>query len=154
MSEERHQSILRNKKAGHNFEFLEFIEAGLVLSGGEIKSIRKGDVNFHDAHVAFRRGEAFLVGLHIAPYANAGYVPQEADRERKLLLHTREINMLAAKVAQKGLAIVPVNLHFRNGKVKAELALSRGKKMHDQREDLKEAAENRDAGREMFGSRF
>lgn len=144
--------IAQNKKARHYYELLEFVEAGIVLTGSEMKSIRLGAVNFRDAYVTFRAGEAFIIGLHIAPYANAGYAQHDPDRDRKLLLHMREIDSLSEKVQQKGLALVPVNMHFRNGKVKVELALGRGKKMHDQRQDLKHAAEMRDAVREM--SRF
>ena len=144
--------IAQNKKARHYYELLEFIEAGIVLTGSEMKSIRQGAVNFRDAYVTFRGEEAFLIGLHIAPYSNAGYDGHNPDRDRKLLLHRREIHTLADKVQQKGLSLVPVNMHFRNGKVKVELALGRGKKMHDQRHDLKNAAAMRDAEREM--SRF
>lgn len=144
--------IAQNKKARHYYELLEFIEAGIVLTGSEMKSIRQGAVNFRDAYVTFRAGEAILIGLHIAPYANAGYAQHDPDRERKLLLHQREINTMADKVQQKGLSLVPVNMHFRNGKVKVELALGRGKKMQDQRQELKQAAAMRDAEREM--SRF
>ena len=117
-----------------------------------MKSIRQGAVNFRDSYVTFRGEEAILVGLHIAPYNNAGYAGHNPDRDRKLLLHKREIRNLADKVQQKGLSLVPVNMHFSNGKVKVELALGRGKKLHDQRHDLKNAAEMRDAEREM--SRF
>jgi len=141
--------LAQNKKARHYFDLLDFLEAGIALNGPEVKSIRAGQASFHDAYVFFHLGEAFLRGLHIAPYANAGYVRQEPDRERKLLLHAREINSLAAKVEQKGLSVVPVNLHFRNGRIKVELALARGKKLHDQRHDLKNAAEKRDLEREL-----
>lgn len=141
--------IAKNKKARHYFELLEFIEAGIVLTGSEMKSIRQGAVNFRDAYVTFRSGEAFIVGLHIAPYVNAGYVRHDPDRDRKLLMHARELAALAEKVQQKGLSLIPVNMHFRNGKVKLELALGRGKKMQDQRQDLKHAAEMRDAEREI-----
>lgn len=144
--------IAQNKKARHYFELLEFMEAGLVLTGSEMKSIRQGAVNFRDAYVTFREGEAFIIGLHIAPYVNAGYAQHDPDRDRKLLMHRRELGVLAEKVQQKGLALIPVNMHFRHGKVKLELALGRGKKMQDQRQDLKHAAEMRDAEREM--SRF
>jgi SsrA-binding protein len=144
--------IAQNKKARHYYELLDFIEAGIVLTGSEMKSIRQGAVNFADAYVTFREGEAFIIGLHIAPYVNAGYAQHEPDRDRKLLMHARELKTLADKVQQKGLTLVPVNMHFRNGRVKLELALGRGKKMHDQRQDLKNAAEMRDAEREM--SRF
>jgi SsrA-binding protein len=145
--------IAHNKKARHYYELLEFCEAGIMLTGPEMKSIRRGAVNFRDAYVTFREGEAFLVGLHIAPYSNAGYSGHDPDRDRKLLLHKREIRILADKVQQKGLSLVPVNMHFRNGKVKTELALGRGKKLHDQRRDLKNAAAMQDAAREMAGFR-
>ena len=137
--------IAQNKKARHYSELLEFIEAGIALTGSEMKSIRQGAVNFRDSYVTFRGEEAILVGLHIAPYNNAGYAGHNPDRDRKLLLHKREIRNLADKVQQKGLSLVPVNMHFSNGKVKVELALGRGKKLHDQRHDLKNAAEMRDA---------
>ena len=141
--------IAQNKKARHYYELLDFYEAGIALTGSEIKSVRAGEVNFRDSHITFRQGEAILVGLHIAPYANAGYAQHDPDRDRKLLLHRREIGILAAKVEQKGFTVVPVNLHFRNGRVKVEIAVGRGKKLHDQREDLKRSAALRDAEREM-----
>ena len=141
--------IAQNKKARHYYELTDFFEAGLVLTGSEVKSIRAGHVSFHDAYVAFRNGEAFMVGVRIAPYHNAGYAQHDPDRDKKLLLHAREITMLAARVDQKGMTVVPVNLHFKAGNIKAELALGRGKKLHDQRQDLKDAAEQRDAQREI-----
>ncbi len=144
--------IAQNKKARHLYELLDFIEAGLVLTGSEIKSIRAGLVNFKDSYVSFKNGEAFLIGLHISPYANAGYAQHEPERPRKLLLHAREIHSWSVNVEQKGLTIVPVNLHFKAGRVKVELALGRGKKLHDHRDSLKQAAERRDAEREI--SRF
>jgi SsrA-binding protein len=150
MNQQRTSSLIaRNKKARHYYELLEFVEAGILLNGTEVKSIRANGVNFRDAYVVFRQGEAFLTGLHIAPYANAGYAGHDPDRERKLLLHTREIDHLAEKTAQKGLSVIPVNMHFTRGRIKVELALGRGKKLHDQRDDLKAAAELRDAQREM-----
>lgn len=141
--------IAQNKKARHYYELLEFYEAGLVLMGAEVKSIRAGHVSFHDAYVTFRSGEAFLVGVRIAPYANAGYVRHDPDRDKKLLLHSREITVLASRVEQKGMTVVPVNLHFKAGHIKVELAVGKGKKLHDQRDDLKAAAEARDIQREM-----
>lgn len=142
--------IAQNKKARHYYELLEFFEAGISLIGSEVKSIRAGHVSFHDAYVVFRNGEAFLVGVRIAPYANAGYVQHEPDRERKLLLHAHEIHVLTTKVDQKGLTVVPVNLHFKTGRIKVELALAKGKKVHDQRDDLKQQAERRDLERELM----
>lgn len=141
--------IAQNKKARHYYELLEFFEAGLVLTGSEVKSIRAGHVSFHDAYVTFRNGEAFLVGVRIAPYANAGYARHDPDRDKKLLLHSREITLLASRVEQKGMTVVPVNLHFKAGNIKAELAVGKGKKLYDQRHDLKAAAEQRDLQREI-----
>ena len=141
--------ISDNRKARHYYEFLDFVEAGLVLTGPEVKSLRAGQVNFRDSYVEFRQGEAWLMGLHIAPYTNAGYVEQDPDRNRKLLLHSGEIANLAAKVAQKGLTVVPSKIYFKNGRVKIELALGRGRKLHDQRDELKRRAEARDTAREL-----
>ena len=141
--------IATNKKARHLYEFLETIEAGLVLTGSEVKCLRAGKVSFVDSYVQFRSGEAWLNALHIAPYENAGYAQHIADRERKLLLHAWEIDSLAAKVEQKGLTIVPYRIYFKNGKAKVELALGRGKKLYDQREVLKRRAEDRDSEREL-----
>lgn len=141
--------IAVNKKARHLYELSGFLEAGISLTGPEVKSIREGKVNFVDSYVEFKNGEAWLVSLHIAPYANAGYAPQDPDRSRKLLLHAREIAKLAAQTAQKGLTVVPCKLYFNHGKIKVEIALGRGKKLHDHRETLKKRAMERDAQREM-----
>ena len=142
--------IAQNKKARHYYELLEFFEAGLVLIGSEVKSIRAGHVSFHDAYVIFSAGEAYLTGLRIAPYANAGYAGHAPDRDKKLLLHAREITLLASRVEQKGLTVVPLNLHFKSGRIKIELAVARGKKFHDQRDALKQQAERRDLARELM----
>ena len=144
-------AISDNRKARHYYEFLEFTEAGLVLTGPEIKSLRAGQVSFLDSYVEFRKGEAWLTGLHIAPYSNAGYAPQDPYRDRKLLLHRKEIDLLSSRVEQKGLTVVPSRLYFKNGRVKVELALARGRKLHDQRDELRRKAESRDADRELAG---
>lgn len=135
---------IANRKARHLYHLLDFFEAGICLNGGEVKSVRAGKVNFVDSHVDFSKGEAILHDLHIAPYTNAGYAVQEADRPRKLLLHKREILRLAAQVAQKGLTVVPTSLYFKHGLVKIEIALAKGKKLYDQRETLKQRAIERD----------
>lgn len=142
-------SIAVNKKARHLFELSDFTEAGIQLTGPEVKSIREGKVNFVDSYVDFRNGEAWLVSLHIAPYANAGYTSQEPDRSRKLLLHHREITKLAAQKEQKGFSVVPVRLYFNNQRIKVEIALGKGKKLHDHRESLKKRAEERDMARDL-----
>ncbi len=152
MSKKKQSSsaIAVNKKARHLYELSDFIEAGISLTGPEVKSVRAGKVNFIDSYVDFRNGEAYLLSLHIAPYANAGYAPQDPDRPRVLLLHKGEINRLAAQVAQKGLTVVPVKLYFSRGRIKVEIALGRGKKLFDHRESLKRRAAERDAAREML----
>ena len=142
-------TVAANKKARHLYELSEFTEAGIALTGPEVKSLRAGKANFLDSYVDFRHGEAWLVSLHIAPYANAGYAPQDPDRDRKLLLHAGEIVRMAAAVAQKGLTVVPVRLYFSHGRIKVEIALGRGKKLHDHRETLKRRAEERDLSREL-----
>lgn len=142
-------TIAVNKKARHLYELSDFLEAGIELTGPEVKSIRQGKVNFIDSYVDFRKGEAWLISLHVSPYANAGYAPQEPARQRRLLLHAREIARLAAQTAQKGLTVVPVRLYFKSGRIKVEIALGRGKKLHDHRESLKKQAAERDAQREM-----
>lgn len=141
--------IAVNKKARHLYNLSDFIEAGISLTGPEVKSIRAGKVNFIDSYVDFKNGEAWLVSLHIAPYSNAGYVAQDPSRPRRLLLHEREIARLAAQSAQKGLTVVPVKLYFSNHRIKVEIALGQGKKLYDHRETLKKRAENRDMEREL-----
>ena len=140
-------NIAVNKKARHLYELSDFLEAGIELTGPEVKSIRQGKVNFIDSYVDFRDGQAWLISLHIAPYVNGGYVVQEPDRKRRLLLHAREISRLAATTAQKGLTVVPVKLYFKNGRIKVEIALGKGKKLHDHRETLKKRAEEKDLAR-------
>lgn len=138
-----------NRKARQYYEFLEFFEAGIVLTGPEVKSLRAGQVSFGDSFVECRDGEAFVIGMRIAPYARGGYVLQEPDRDKKLLLHHREIHLLTTRIEQKGLTVVPTKLYFKQGKVKVEIALARGRKLHDQREELKRRAESRDMEREL-----
>lgn len=141
--------IATNKQARRLYEFLEVFEAGLVLMGSELKSLREGRVNFMDGYVRFTGGEAWLTGVHIAPYANAGMDPHEPTRERKLLLHNREIGKLQALAAQKGLTVIPVKLYFKNGRVKLEIALGKGKNVHDRRDDIKERDMQRDTARQL-----
>ena len=142
--------IAQNKKARHLYHLTDFIEAGIALTGPEVKSLRAGQVNFRDSYVEFREGEAWLVGLHIAPYNNAGYVEQDPDRDRKLLLHAGEIRRSAMQVEQKGMTVIPISLYFKHGRVKLEIALARGKKLYDHRDDMKRRAEERDMERELM----
>lgn len=142
-------TVAVNRKARHLYELSEFLEAGIELTGPEVKSIREGRVNFIDSYVEFRNGQAWLNSLHIAPYENAGYAVQQPDRPRRLLLHAKEIAKLAGLVAQKGFTVVPVRVYFRNRRIKIEIALARGKKLHDHRETLKRRAEERDLARDL-----
>jgi len=141
--------VVANRKARHEYELLDFVEAGIVLTGSEVKSLREGRANITDGYVYFQQGQAILCGVHISPYPNAGYAQHDPDRERVLLLHAREIASLAAKVEQKGLTVIPTKMYFKNGKMKVELALARGKRVHDRREELRRRAIQRDLEREM-----
>lgn len=142
--------IAPNKNARRLYEFLDTLEAGLALMGSEVKQLRQNRVSFKDSYVDFQNGEAWIIGLHIPPYENAVHTGHEAERKRKLLLHSREINAWDAKVHEKGLTVIPVRLYFRNGKVKLEIALGRGKKVHDRREDLKERDQRREMERALL----
>lgn len=141
--------IARNRKARHQYEVLDTFEAGLVLKGPEVKSLREGRANLGDAYAVIRRGEAYLQHLHISPYEPATRENAEPTRERKLLLHRREIERLAAKVTERGLTLVPLSLYFKGGRAKVELALARGKHLYDKRETLKRRDDERDAERAM-----
>ncbi len=143
--------IALNKKVRRYLEILERIEAGISLTGSEVKSLRAGQVSFKDGYIKFHQGEAFLVDVHIAPYENAGYAQHQPERRRKLLMHKAEINRLVSKVEQKGLTVVPLKLYFKNGKIKVELGLGRGLKHFDRRQELKQRAVKRDLDREMAG---
>lgn len=141
-----------NKKARHDYELFENLEAGLALIGSEVKSLRDAKISFKDGYVRFTEGEAWLVGVHIAPYEHAspsGYNGHDPERPRKLLLHRHQIKMLVNKVEQKGMTVVPLKIYFKNGRAKLEIALGRGKKTYDRREDLKRRAADRDAAREL-----
>ena len=139
----------QNKKARHLYELTEFFEAGMVLMGSEVKSLRAGRISFMDGYVRFQGGEAFLTGVHIAQYENAGYAGHDPDRDRKLLLHKREIENMSAKVDQKGLTVVPTKVYLKNGRIKIEIALAKGKHTYDRRHELKDRAVKRDTDREM-----
>jgi len=139
--------IAQNKKARHEYEILDTLEAGMVLMGSEVKSLREGKVSFKDSYVRFYGDGAVLVGLHISPYAHAVHTGHEPERERRLLLHRRQINAWAGKSAQKGLTVVPLRMYWKDGRAKVELALARGKKTYDKREDLKRRAMERDIAR-------
>jgi len=158
--------IVQNRKARHNYQLMDTFEAGLVLLGSEVKSLREGQVNVTDGYIQFRRrrsetvrgsaggevgqgtSEAFLTGVNIKPYKNATHVNHEPMRARKLLLHRRELKKLEAKSNEDGLSIVVLSLYFVNGRIKCEVAVGRGKKLYDKRESIKQRDVNRQLNRE------
>jgi SsrA-binding protein len=137
--------IAENRRARHDYDLLERVEAGIALSGSEVKSIRDGHVQLGQAYADIRDGEAWLVGASIAEYAQAGNFGHSPDRDRKLLLHRQEIDSLYGKVRERGLTLVPTRMYFKDGKVKVELALARGRERFDKRR----AIADRDAKRQM-----
>jgi SsrA-binding protein len=141
--------VIRNRKARHEFEILEELEAGLVLEGAEVKSLRDGRANFTDAFARVDGGELWLHNLHISPYDQASIDVPDPLRPRKLLVHRRELERLAAKTAERGLTIVPLDIHFTRGRAKVTIALARGKKLHDKRESLKRDQMRREVERAL-----
>lgn len=141
--------VLRNRKARHEFEILDEIEAGLVLVGAEVKSLRAGDASFTDAFARVDDGELWLYNLHISPYEQASIDVPDPKRPRKLLAHRREIDRLAAQTAERGLTLIPLDLHFTRGRAKVTLGLARGKKLHDKRETMKRKVMQREVERAL-----
>jgi len=137
--------VATNRKAYHDFEILDTFEAGLVLVGSEIKSIRAGQVSLQDGFVQFERGEAWLINVHIAQYDPASRQNHEPRRRRKLLLHRREIERLQGKVQEKGFTLVPTRLYLKDGRAKVEIALAKGKRLYDKRQ----AIAKRDSDRQI-----
>ena len=140
-----------NRKARHEYEILETMEAGIVLKGPEVKSLRAGKVGFQDAFARVDGGELWLHSLHISPYEQANRFNEDPLRTRKLLLGRHEIRRLIGKVEEKGLTLVPLELAFKRGFAKVTLGLARGRKLHDKRDKLKQQAQERDARREVAG---
>lgn len=139
--------VCQNKKARYDYEIIEVIEAGMVLLGTEVKSLRQGRANLKDSYARIKDGELFLMQCHISPYTHAYYDNHEPDRVRKLLVHKREIKRLQGKTQEKGLTLVPLKIYFKDGKAKVELALARGKRSYDKRETLKRKTEERELER-------
>jgi SsrA-binding protein len=128
--------IAENRRARHDYHLLERVEAGLVLTGTEVKSLRQGGANLARSYADIRDGELWLVGSHISTYEQGSIGQHDPDRDRKLLLHRREIDSLLGKVQEKGLTLVPTRLYFKNGRAKVELAVARGKELRDKRRDI------------------
>lgn len=145
MVKEEVKIIAQNKKARHDYFIEQTLEAGIVLSGTEVKSIRLGKVNLKDCYAIVENGEVILNGMHISPYEQGNIFNKDPLRDRKLLLHKSEIIRLSGMTQQKGMSLVPLQLYFKRGRVKLELGIAKGKKLYDKREDIAE----RDAKREI-----
>lgn len=144
------QTVALNRKARHNYLITDTFEAGIVLTGTEIKSVRAGKANLSDAYARVERSEAWLVGAHIAPFEQGNRYNHEPRRDRKLLLHRTEIDQLMGRAAQKGLTVVPLRLYINDrGRAKVELGLGKGKQLHDRRRDIADRQSRRDVEREL-----
>jgi SsrA-binding protein len=141
------EPTIDNRRARFEFEFLERVEAGIALTGTEIKSIRSGQISLNEAYARVREGELWLLGMHVPAYKEGSFSNHEPRRPRKLLLHKAELRRLAARVAEQGLTLVPTRLYFKRGMVKIDLALARGKKLWDKRRDIKERESKRELAR-------
>jgi SsrA-binding protein len=144
---DRQQSVARNPRATYDYHILETVEAGLMLTGTEVKSLRAGKASIKEAFGRIHRGEVFLEAMNITPYEQGNRYNHDPVRTRKLLLHRGEIEKLIGAVEQRGLTLVPLELYFRNGRAKVTLALAKGKKQHDRREDIKQRIADRETAR-------
>lgn len=149
MSENGRKVVASNRKARHEYEILETFEAGIVLRGAEVKSVRAGKVAFQDAFARVEDGEVFLYSFHISPYEQANRYAPDPLRTRKLLLTRSEIRRLIGKVEEKGLTLIPLEIYFKRGYAKVRLALARGRQLHDKRDKLKRQVQEREAQRAM-----
>jgi SsrA-binding protein len=141
--------IAENRKARHEYHLLERVEAGLVLTGSEVKSLRQGGAQIQRSFADIRDGELWLVGAHIAPYEQAAIENHDPDRDRKLLLHRREIDSLKGKVQERGFTLVPTRLYFKDGRAKVELALAKGKDVRDRRREISKRESDRQIERAL-----
>jgi SsrA-binding protein len=148
--------ITENRKARHEYHFVDTFEAGMVLKGTEVKSLRQGRVNLKDSYASIKNGEVWVHQLHISPYPFAYYGNHDPLRPRKLLLHRREIDKLYGKLNEQGHTLIPIRMYFKGGKVKIALALAKGKRKHDKREAIRKRDEKRelDRARKEYTSRY
>ncbi|MFH0992544.1 MAG: SsrA-binding protein SmpB [bacterium] len=145
MAENKERVVVSNRKARHDYHILETMEAGIVLTGTEVKSVRKGNANLQDSYASIKNGEVWLIGMHISPYEQGSIYNHEPRRTRKLLLARREIRRLLTRVQEKGLSLIPLAVYFKGPYAKVELSIAQGKKSYDKREAIKQ----RDAKREI-----
>lgn len=149
MVNENTNVVAQNKKARHDYSIEQTIEAGIVLSGTEVKSIRLGKVNLKDSYATVQNGEIMIVGMHISPYEQGNMYNKDPLRDRKLLLHRNEIDKLIGYIQQKGMSLVPLKLYFKRGKVKVDLAVAKGKKLYDKRDDIAKKDAKREIDRKL-----
>ncbi|CAN5216381.1 SsrA-binding protein SmpB [soil metagenome] len=145
--------IVENRRARYEYHLLERVEAGLVLTGTEVKSLRDGRASLQQAYADVRDGEAWLLGAHISVYDQGNIANHDPDRDRKLLLHKKQLDSLAGKVAQRGLTVVPTKLYFKDGRAKVELALAKGKEQRDKRRDIAKREADRQVDRALKSRR-
>ncbi len=141
--------VATNRQASYRYNLLDKLEAGLVLTGTEVKSLRGGKAQIKDGYASVRDGEVWLHNVHIPPYGPAARENHEPERDRKLLMHRREIDRLIGKTRERGLTLVPTRLYFKNGRAKVEIALARGKELHDKRRDIKAREQRREIERAL-----
>lgn len=153
MSTSNIKVVTTNRRARHDYQILDSFEAGLVLEGSEVKSLRDGKANLKDAYGLVREGELWLVGAYIAPYSFSRLGGHEPERTRKLLMHRREIDRIAGKLAEQGLTLVPLRIYFRQGRAKVELGLARGRRNVDKRDAIREREQKREMERALRRSR-
>lgn len=149
MTEKEQRVAVSNRKARHDYFILDTVEAGLVLKGTEVKSLRAGNANLLDSHAVIKNGEIWLFGMHISPYDQGSYLNHDPRRTRKLLLSKREIRRLLTRVQEKGLTIIPLSIYFKGPFAKVELAIAQGKKSYDKREAIKQRDAKRDIAQRL-----
>ncbi|HTP79143.1 MAG TPA: SsrA-binding protein SmpB [Bacteroidota bacterium] len=149
MAESEQRLIVSNRKARHNYQIVETLEAGIVLRGTEVKSLRRGNANLLDSYALIKGGEVWLLGMHISPYEQGNRNNHDPLRTRKLLIQKKQIRKLLSRVAEKGLALIPLSIYFKGPYAKVELAVARGKKSYDKREAIKERDARRQVARSM-----
>jgi SsrA-binding protein len=145
--DERRESIAKNRRARFDYTILDTWEAGIVLTGSEVKSLRDGKANITDAYAILKDGEVYLLNLHVSPYEKASFFNHEPTRTRKLLLHKKEIKKLIGSVERQGLTLIPLELYFKRGRAKVAIALGKGKQSHDKRADIKKKDDEREMQR-------
>ncbi|GAB4483587.1 MAG: SsrA-binding protein SmpB [Thermodesulfovibrionales bacterium] len=143
------KTVAQNRKAFHDYQFEEQFEAGMVLTGTEVKSLRDGKANLKDSYVIVKNGEAFLLNCHISPYSHGNIMNHDPLRTRKLLLHKKEIEKLQGKAMQKGYSLIPLKIYFKDGRAKVEIGIGRGKRQYEKRESIKKREADREIERAM-----